>query len=197
MCFNNSFASVERSKYLHDKTVNTRTLFKSTNKKFKFDCNICNKIFETQLCCITKGVGCSFCVNKTEQILFDKLKEKYNTLLRQYKVDWCKNINHLPFDFVIEDRNIIIELDGKQHFEQIGKWMSPENTQKNDLYKMKCANDNGFSIIRILQKDVYKNKYDWLNELCQTIETITDEKRVQNIYMCKNNEYKDFEINLV
>jgi len=60
---------------------------------------------------------------------------------------------------------------------------------------MKCANKNGFSIIRILQKNVYNNKYNWLNEIINNIEKITSEKRVQNIYMCKNNEYKDFEIN--
>jgi len=38
------------------------------------------------------------------------------------------------------------------------------------------------------------NKYDWLKELCENIELITKENRVQNIYMCKNNEYKDFDI---
>jgi len=190
MCWNNSFASIERSKYLNDKTINPRTLFKSTNKKFKFDCNICNKIFSCPLSDVTKGVWCSFCVNKTELILYNKLFEYYSTLKRQYKVDWCKNIKHLPFDFVIEERKIIIELDGKQHFEQIGKWLSPEETRKNDIYKMKCANDNGFSVIRILQKDVYNNKYYWLNELINNIEKITNENRVQNIYMCKNNEYK-------
>ena len=194
MCFNNSFASVERSKFLHDKNINSRTVFKSTNKKFEFDCDVCNKVFACQLSDITKGVWCSFCVNKTELILFNKLKEKYITLKTQYKVDWCKNIKHLPFDFVIEERKIIVELDGKQHFEQIGNWLSPEETRKNDLFKMKCANENGFSVIRILQKDVYKNKYDWLSELCKNIEKLTDEKVVQNIYMCKNNEYKYFDI---
>jgi very-short-patch-repair endonuclease len=193
ICFNNSFASVERSKYLHDKTINPRTLFKSTNKMFHFDCDKCNKTFKCQLSSITNGVWCSFCVNKTEQILHDKLIEHYD-VERQYKVDWCKNVNRLPFDFVIEERKIIIELDGKQHFEQIGNWPSPEETRKNDIYKMKCANENGFSVIRILQKDVYKNKYDWLYELCKNIEKITNEKRVQNIYMCKNDEYKDFVI---
>ena len=194
MCFNNSFASVERSKYLNDKTINPRTLFKSTNKKYKFDCNNCNKTFSCQLSDITKGVWCSFCVNKTEKILFDKLVEVYNNLNQQYKVDWCKDKRYLPYDFVIENKKIIIELDGKQHFEQIGNWQSPEKTRENDIYKIKRANENGFSIIRILQKDVYYNKYDWLEELIQNIEKITNEERVQNIYMCKNNEYKDFDI---
>ena len=194
MCYNISFASVEKCKYLHDKTINPRTLFKSTNKKFKFDCDLCNKVFETQLSDITRGIWCPFCVNKTEQILYNNLLDFYPTVKTQFKVDWCKNIKHLPFDFVIEERKIIIELDGKQHFEQIGNWQSPEKNKKNDLYKMKCANDNGFSIIRILQKDVYKNKYDWLNEIVDNIEKIINKNEVQNIYMCKNNEYKDFAV---
>jgi hypothetical protein len=59
---------------------------------------------------------------------------------------------------------------------------------------MNCANENEFSIIRIIQEDIYKNKYDWLNELTNNIEKITQEKIVQNNYMCKNNEYKDFDI---
>ena len=196
MCFDNSFVSIERSIHLHDKSINPRTIFKSTNRKYKYDCNVCNKVFEAQLSAVTKGVWCSFCVNKTEKILFDNLKPKYPFLNQQFRVLWCKNLitnRFLPFDFVLEERKIIIELDGKQHFEQIGNWMSPEETRKNDLYKMKCANENGFSVIRILQKDVYKNKYDWLDELVDTIEKIEEENKVQNIYMCKNNEYKDFD----
>ncbi len=41
--------------------------------------------------------------------------------------------------------------------------------------------------IRIIQKDVFKDKYDWLVELCDNIEKITNEHIVQNIYMCKND----------
>jgi very-short-patch-repair endonuclease len=195
MCFENSFASLDKSKYLHDKLANPRMLFKSSGKKLKFNCDVCNKTFPCVLADISKGVWCSFCVNKTEKILYDKLVEKYNNLKRQYKVQWCKNIKYLPFDFVIVDKNIIIELDGKQHFEQIEKWQSPEKTREIDKYKMKCANENGFSIIRILQKDVYNNKYNWLTELCDNIQKLINENRVQNIYMCKNNEYKDFDCN--
>lgn len=192
MCWGNSFASVEKSKYLNDKTINPRTLFKSTNKIYKFDCDVCNNVFDGQLSCVTKGVWCAYCVNKTEKILFDKLVEKYDNLKRQHKVDWCKNIKHLPFDFVIEDMKIIIELDGPQHFKQVSNWLSPEETRKNDTFKMKCANENGYSIIRILQKDVYHDKYNWLHELCANVEIIENEKRVQNIFMCKNDEYKNY-----
>lgn len=55
---------------------------------------------------------------------------------------------------------------------------------------MKCANENGYSVIRIVQEDVFKDKYNWLQELLKNIDKIVLEKIVQNIYMCKNNEYQ-------
>jgi very-short-patch-repair endonuclease len=198
MCLHNSFASVENSKYLYDKTLNPRMLFKSTNKKYNFECNKCLNIFETQLCDITKGVWCPNCYNKTEEKLYNQLKQFY-IVKRQFKPLWCKNQStnkYLPFDFVIEELKIIIEQDGPQHFKQIGNWQSPELTFKNDIYKMNCANQNGYSIIRILQKDIWHNKYDWVQELCDNINKIKYDNRVQNIYMCKNNEYKNFDENL-
>ena len=60
-------------------------------------------------------------------------------------------------DFVLKLLKIIIELDGPQHFIQIMNWKSPKETCKGDIYKMKCANDNGFSVIR-LSKGVKENK---------------------------------------
>jgi very-short-patch-repair endonuclease len=199
MCYNNSFASIERSKFLKDKTINPRILFKSTNKKYKFDCDRCNNLFETPLSAVTNGNWCPFCVNKTEEKLFNNLIKLY-VIKRQFKSVWCKNPKtnkYLPFDFILEDLNIIIEQDGPQHFKQIGNWQSHELTNIHDIYKMKCANDNGFSIIRLLQKDIWHDRYDWIQELLENIDKIVSEKKVQNIYMCKNDEYKDFDKVLV
>ena len=193
-CFTKTFASIERSSYWSNKnTKKPIQVFKNSAEKFWFNCDKCSNEFESKLCHITDGSWCPNCRYKTEDKLYKILSKKYSLLKRQYKVDWCKNKKHLPFDFVFEERKIIIEIDGDQHFKQIAKWKTPEHTKKRDLYKMKCANENGFSIIRILQDDVYKNKYDWLNELTNNIEKITNEKTVQNIYMCKNNEYTDFD----
>ena len=57
---------------------------------------------------------------------------------------------------------------------------------------MKCANDNNYSVIRILQEDVFYDSYDWLSELNDNIKNIIKNKKVQNIYMCKDNEYDIF-----
>ena len=58
------------------------------------------------------------------------------------------------------------------------------------------ANENGFSVIRILQLDVYLDRYNWLDELQNNITKIINDNKIQNIYMCKNDEYKDFEISI-
>ena len=57
---------------------------------------------------------------------------------------------------------------------------------------MKCANDNNYSVIRILQEDVFYDTYDWLSQLNDNIKDIIKNKKVQNIFMCKDNEYDIF-----
>lgn len=61
-----------------------------------------------------------------------------------------------------------------------------------DKYKEDCANNNGYSIIRILQDDVYNDRFEWLNELDENIQKIINDKQIQNIYICKMNEYNLF-----
>jgi very-short-patch-repair endonuclease len=192
-CFRKSFASSERFKnWSKQNDENARNVFKSSGKKYKFDCDKCHNVFEAALNGISKGNGCPICIHKTETIVYEKLKSEYDFVIIQFQQQWCKSVNLLPFDFCIEDSLIIIELDGKQHFEQVWNWKSPEEQFERDMYKQKCANDNGYSIIRLLQEDVHRDKYDWFNELIQNINKIINEKKVQNIYMCKNNEYKLF-----
>jgi very-short-patch-repair endonuclease len=135
--------------------------------------------------------GCPSCINKTEFKLYTTLQKMYPTIKRQYKVDWCKNKLYLPFDFVIEELKIIIELDGEQHFKQISNWTSPEVQIEKDKFKTNCANNNGFSVIRILQNDVLNDSFDWISEIHLNIVKIIEEKKVQNIFICKNNEYSN------
>jgi very-short-patch-repair endonuclease len=193
-CFEKSFASYEKSKFWYkDNKVLPRTIFKSANRKFIFKCNK-EHIFTSALNHVVNNRWCPYCVNKTEQKLYDHLQPIYTNLQQQYKVDWCKNITYLPFDFILEEQKIIIELDGLQHFEQVSNWNSPDKVQERDIYKMKRANDNGYSVIRILQEDVFYDTYQWLEELKTNIETLLSENKVQNIFMCKDNEYSIFEV---
>ena len=187
-CFNRSFASHEKSKYWNDTNITPRQVFKYSSNKYTFICEQAH-LFVSALDSLTyKKSWCPHCINKTEQKLYESLSLLY-TISRQFKTEWCKKIKCLPFDFVIKDKNIIIELDGPQHFKQISNWSSEIYQQENDIYKMKCANNNGFSVIRIIQEDVYYDKYDWLSELDITVKKIVESNIVQNIFLCKNNEY--------
>jgi very-short-patch-repair endonuclease len=194
-CKNKTFASVERSKNWSNKNKKKPIeVFKSTAEIFIFDCDKCNNEFKSKLCHITDGSWCPTCRYKTEEKLTKILTDIYPLIKTQAKFDWCKYKKHLPFDFVIDDKKIIVEVDGEQHWKQVAKWKSPEHNRNRDLYKMKCANENGYSVIRIVQEDVFKDKYDWFTELQQYILDICQQNIVQNIYMCKNDEYKDFNI---
>ena len=73
-------------------------------------------------------------------------------------------------------------MDGDQHFKQISNWDSPEKINKTDKLKMDLANKHDYSVIRIYQPDVLKNKNDWKNKL---IDAIKKYKKITNIFIGK------------
>ena len=192
-CYNKSFASHEKVKYWSSKNIeNPRHLFQGDSNRFWFNCDKCDLDFDTIIYNVKTGCWCPFCNNKTETKLYKFLKDLFPSIIFQFRVDWCKNITYLPFDFCIPEYKIIIELDGPQHFQQISNWKSPQEQEKSDKFKETCANENGFSTIRILQSDVFNDKYDWGKELCGSIEELKKGDEISNIYLCKNDEYTNF-----
>ena len=193
-CYNKSFASSKWSKYWSDKNIKKpRYVFKSENSsKYLFDCPFCEDEYESTLNNISNGNWCDCIVNKTEIILYNWLKNNYNynfDIEKQKKFEWCKNIRCLPFDFCIDELKLLIELDGRQHFEQVSNWISPEENQKIDKHKMNLANDNGYSIIRIYQPHVWNNKNSWEINLRNAVKSYNI---VTNIFI--GEIYKQFPI---
>lgn len=149
-------------------------MFKSSTVKCIFDCPYCQKEYTSQLNCISSGgTWCTCLKNKTENKLFDFLLTLGFQIDKQKKFQWCKNKQELPFDFCIDEYKLLIELDGIQHFEQVSKWKNPTITHERDIYKMECANNQGYSIIRIFQKDVWKDKNNWKIKLIEAIQNYT------------------------
>lgn len=169
----------------------TNVVYNGSNINIEIQCKQHGIFYKTPDNHIHKNYpqGCPFCVNKTENKLYEKLQYFYPSCIRQFKQEWCKKLKYLPFDFCIPEYKIIIELDGPQHFQQISNWSSPEEQFENDKYKEKCANDNGYSVIRLLQEDVFYDTNDWVKDLCDAIEEIKNGDEIANIYLCKNGEY--------
>lgn len=167
MCYAKSFASHPRSKNWSPKNQKTpREVLKGTKVKYWFDCDAGDHDFYSSICKIVDKKNprwCPLCKRKTELKLYKYLSQKYN-VARQKIFEWCKNEKtsySLPFDFLIGKFNVIIELDGPQHFRQVGNWTSAELTQKMDVCKMQKAIENGFTIVRVLQEDVLYDRIDW------------------------------------
>ena len=183
---------IEESKNIHgEKYDYSKVEYINSNTKVIIICKKHGEFIQTPNSHI-RGNGCSKCVNKTEAKLYEKLITIYSSLQTQFKKDWCKKQLCLPYDFCISEYKIIIELDGPQHFQQVANWSSPEEQLENDKYKEECANQNGYSVIRLLQEDVFYDTYDWVKELCHAIEEIKASSEITNVYLSQNGEYEQF-----
>ena len=200
-CHNNSFASYEGKTLSGKKKVDCwssknenkqRGVFLKSGKKVWFDCDVCGNEFESQVRSITTmGSWCPNCKNKTELKLLNWVKncDLIISVKKEYAPVWCstkyieynvkkdcinKGKYQYRFDFLITIRgkkNIIIELDGRQHYEQVMNWKAPFCQQIRDKYKEMKANQKNIPVIRILQEDVWSDKNNWQKKLEDKIKT--------------------------
>jgi very-short-patch-repair endonuclease len=193
-CFKHSFASNEKAQFWHptkNGDIKPRSVALNSAKKYWFVCAENGHEFPASPSDINSGGRwCNICRNKTEAKLNVFLNENVGGIEYQVYVEWCKNFEtsrYFPFDFRIECYKIIIELDGDQHFRDIKSRNSlAKNIQDRDKYKMRRAIENGYSIIRISQEDVWRDTYDWQNDLLQAIEKCKNEAQV--VFCSKNRD---------
>ena len=177
----------------HKNEVKPRDIARGTHFKYTFSCDSCCCEFILDPSHILQGVWCPHCPNKTELKLYTwLLKNRHiKSVEREYKPKWCSTPfwfmsnegkvkfsmdsssrtakqNQYRFDFLVTFKNgmqLIIELDGRQHFAQIKNWNKPLHTQIRDAYKERKANENGLLVVRCIQEDVYLDKNNWEKKL--------------------------------
>jgi hypothetical protein len=160
ICRAKTFATHPRAEFWSKKNKKKpEQVFLNSHDKYKFICGDpggCNKEFEIlPYSIVGRNSWCPACKTKTEAKLFKWLHDNKYVVKKPAKFDWCKNPKtgrFLPFDFMVGD--VIIEIDGPQHFVQISNWRAPEETQLVDRLKERHANRNGKSVVRLLQEDV-------------------------------------------
>lgn len=113
-----------------------------------------------------QGHGCPFCK-------FSKGEAKISSYLRNNNISYKYNSVCLPFlnklrpDFYLPDYNLVIEYDGRQHFEAIDYFGGKERLiqqQKEDALKTKLCEENDVTIIRIPYTN-YKNIENILTDI--------------------------------
>lgn len=199
-CYEKSFSSHSKSKYWSPKNIEKpRNIFKNTAKKFYFNCENCKLEYYSILYSITSGRGCPYCKNKTEKKLFEWLKNKFaeNNIKFQKSFDWCiysVTKRHAKFDYLITNLNILIELDGDQHIRQVSNWTDYKKVKEKDVFKIEKAINNKYTIIHILQEDVFNNKNDWESKLKTVINNKYNEPTC--IFIDNNNKYNEHIIDI-
>ncbi|MGJ7912619.1 hypothetical protein [Neobacillus sp. LXY-1] len=127
------------------------------------DCEIeykhkkCGHTWYTMPRVITDGSGCPKCNNcfsKGEQRVWDWLKANSLNHKRQHLMDGCKDEIALSFDFgvFVNGETILIEFDGKQHFEPIDYFGGEERFKlqvRHDKIKNKYCEKHTVKLIRI------------------------------------------------
>lgn len=98
------------------------------------------------------------CIKSKGEMIINKWLQEHNFDYRaQYSFDNCiLSTGRRPFfDFVLFKNNIpylVIEYNGRQHYEVTGGWNTKENfenTQRRDLEKIKWCQDNNYPILII------------------------------------------------
>ena len=103
------------------------------------------------------GKRCPWCnQSQGEKNIREYLESNKIPYKIQYKIEKCKNIRPLPFDFAIfNDKNellALIEFDGMQHFIDTGFANGPEKRkqlQKNEAIKNAFCLSNSIPLIRV------------------------------------------------
>jgi hypothetical protein len=142
---------------------------------------------------ISRGGWCRCTYLKTEHKISEFLKYAGVSFTRQATLAGVRNVRRMSYDFCVDDA-VMIELDGEQHFKRVVHWNSdPVACRRNDVFKMRGALAAEKSMIRLLQDDVWTDKYEWETELIDNLERMLNNHRAglpcEIIYMCKHDEY--------
>ena len=119
--------------------------------KCKCDCGTIRNVVGANLVNhLSLSCGC-LKMSHGELKIYNLLKENNIDFIREYHPNDTMIFQNARYDFYIPSQNLLIEYDGKQHFQVKGSgWdESLEEIQKRDSQKNAWALNNGFTLIRI------------------------------------------------
>jgi very-short-patch-repair endonuclease len=133
--------------------------YKGIHTKIKFRHKTCGTEFEkTPNNIISNNQLCPFCFSSNgEKKIYIYLKE--NNINFYHNYIHPKMERNLRMDFFLYDKNMVIEFDGKQHYE-INEYFGGKKeflkTQERDLYKNHFCKENNIEILRLTKSDDVK-----------------------------------------
>lgn len=151
------------------------------------------------------GRGCLLCnTSRGESMVSERLKSLGIFFIREHKFDNCVSINgvRLPFDFYLPKYKMVIEYDGRQHYEVVDRFGgidAHEILVKNDKIKNDWCLENNIELVRIKWDNDKSDINNLFNILGKNISEISSDKEYLKkskfdlkLYLDRRDEFIDF-----
>ena len=125
-----------------------------------------------------QSIGCT-CNNKTEGKLRKWLQNKFpeSRVTRQYPGPRLPGQTHFDFLLTFPDGfEALIELDGPQHFWADKRFYTEEGCRR-DLAKEEWALAKGTSVVRVLQEDVWEDRFGCDQHILRSVRDSRSQRR--------------------
>lgn len=116
-------------------------------------------LFSQRPCEHLRPRGCPKCKYSVGELRISKILTTMNIIYEgQTSFDTCRSIRPLPFDFWVPVYNLLIEFDGRQHFEEQSCWNCDGDSLlkriKYDVIKDIWCLNNGKVLLRMSNRDI-------------------------------------------
>lgn len=162
---------INEADFIHRKLYNYSLVNYINNRvKIKIKCAI-HGIFSQIPKDHLNGHGCPSCCKSSGELflsrLFDDNQIKYYI---EYKFENCRGVGNkkLPFDFYLYEYNILVEFDGRHHFESVEAFGGQEALKKQkitDEIKNNFCRDNNLELVRIKYCSKQEDSQELLNKI--------------------------------
>ena len=116
---------------------------------------LCGKIFSAQPRDLLYHSHCPcYTINSKGELKISKVLDKYN--IKYEKQKRLSDMKRAPFDFYLPDYNLLIEFQGRQHYEPVKQFGGEKqfiNQQNIDKRKKEIAQNAGIELLEICYKD--------------------------------------------
>ena len=161
------YTKEEIDKLIKDKNNNVVCIgeYITTHRNALFKCLKCNHEFRTTPHNVIQGSGCPHCAKSKGEVAIKDCLEKNNINYQaQKKFDGLVGVGggNLSYDFFLPVQNILIEFQGRGHYEPVWfhnrEGLTAEEQfvkqQEHDKRKRKYAVDNGYQLLEISYKQM-------------------------------------------
>lgn len=109
---------------------------------------------------LNRSAGCPICsrrISLGERAAMMYLDEHGIKYVYNHKFQDCKMVDRLRFDFYLPEQNTVIEIDGRQHYEEVPIFSGRdtlETRQERDKIKDEYCEEHGIRMVRIPYYDI-------------------------------------------